>query len=82
MNKAIKARLARFWAALWPWIALRLRQPSTYAGLVMKVAGILGFAIESGTLAHVCDAIAVVAGALLIAWDQTAKPDDTDQAGA
>lgn len=80
--KAIKARLARFWAALLPWIVLRLRQPSTYAGLVMKLAGILGLVIDAGTVAHVCDVLAVIAGAALVAWDQTAKPDDTDQAGA
>jgi hypothetical protein len=78
----MNARLRRFWDALKPWVVLRLRQPSTYAGLVMKVAGILGLVIDSGTVAHVCDALAVVAGAALIAWDQTPKADESDNAGA
>lgn len=63
-------RVAKFWAALKPWVLCRLRQPSTYAGLVLKVAAILGFVVDSSTAAHVADALAVVAGALLVAYDE------------
>jgi len=63
-------RVAKFWAALKPWVLLRLRQPSTYAGLILKAAAILGFVVDTSTAAHVADALAVVAGALLVAYDE------------
>jgi hypothetical protein len=63
-------RLVKFWAALKPWVILRLRQPSTYAGLVLKAAAILGFVVDTSTAAHIADALAVVAGALLVAYDE------------
>lgn len=71
-------RLVKFWAALKPWVILRLRQPSTYAGLVLKAAAILGFVVDTSTAAHVADALAVVVGALLVAYDE-GKPDADSQ---
>lgn len=62
--------LTKFWAALKPWVLLRLRQPSTYAGLVLKAAAILGFVVDSSTAAHIAEILAIVAGALLVAYDE------------
>ena len=63
-------RLVKFWAALKPWVLLRLRQPSTYAGLVLKAAAIGGFVLDGTTAAHIAEALAVIAGALLVAYDE------------
>lgn len=78
----IPDRLQRFWLAVKPWLVIRLRQPSTYAGLVMKTAGIAGFVVTDTTVAHIAEVIAVIAGAALVAWDQTPKSDPSDGAGA
>lgn len=75
-------RLTRFWAALWPWLILRLRQPSTWAGLLLKAAGLCGFVLTDSDAAHLAELLAVLVGAALFAYDQTPKPDPTDQAGA
>lgn len=66
----LSPRLVKFWLALKPWVLLRLRQPSTYAGLVLKAAAILGFVVDTSTAAHVADALAIIAGALLVAYDE------------
>ena len=63
-------RLVKFWLALKPWVLLRLRQPSTYAGLVLKAAAILGFVVDSSMAAHIAEILAIVAGALLVAYDE------------
>ena len=67
-------RLAKFWAALKPWVILRLRQPSTYAGVILKLAAIAGWTVTDSTAAHAAEALAVLAGALLVAYDE-GKPD-------
>jgi hypothetical protein len=69
----IPPRLVKFWAALKPWVLLRLRQPSTYLGLVLKVAAVLGYVVTDSAAAHVAEALAVIAGALMVAYDE-AKP--------
>lgn len=63
-------RLAKFWAALKPWVLLRLRQPSTYAGLILKLAALAGWVVTDSTVSHVAEALAVVAGALMVAYDE------------
>lgn len=63
-------RLVKFWLALKPWVLLRLRQPSTYMGLVLKAAAICGFVLDDTAAAHVAEALAIVAGALLVAYDE------------
>lgn len=82
--KPVKARLAAFWAALRPWVLVRLHQPSTYAGLVVKLAAIAGLTVTDSFVGQAAEVIAVVIGAALVAHDADAKnrPDDTDKAGA
>lgn len=63
-------RLVRFWRALKPWVLSRLTQPSTYAGLIFKVCAIVGWTVTDNLAGHVAEALAAVAGAALIAWDQ------------
>lgn len=75
-------RVRRFWRAVKPWLLLRLRQPSTYVGLVVKVSAIVGLTLTDSMAGQIGELLAVLAGAALVAWDSTAKPDDTDQAGA
>jgi hypothetical protein len=84
MRTPIKARLRAFWRALLPWVLIRLRQPTTYAGLVVKVAALLGLAITDSTAGQLAEVVAVLVGAGLVAWDQKAarRPDESDQAGA
>lgn len=91
MNGAIKARLAlaqarlrAFWRAMLPWILVRLHQPSTYVGLVVKVGGLFGLVLTDSAAGQVAEVIAVVMGAGLVAWDSTAgqRPDESDKAGA
>lgn len=91
MNEALKARLigtqARlraFWRAMLPWILVRLHQPSTYVGLVVKVAGLFGLALTDSAAGQVAEVVAVVMGAGLVAWDSNAgrRPDESDKAGA
>lgn len=74
----IPDRLKRFWAAMKPWVLIRLRQPTTYVGLIMKVAGIAGFVITDATAAHIAEGVAVLAGAALVAWDQSPKGDGVE----
>ncbi|KAF1008983.1 MAG: hypothetical protein GAK28_00615 [Luteibacter sp.] len=80
----MKLRLCAFWRALLPWLLLRLRQPTTYIGLVVKVAAIFGLTITDSTAGQVAEIAAVLVGAMLVAWDQdkAQRIDDTDQAGA
>jgi len=82
--RTAKARLAAFWAALKPWVLVRLHQPSTYAGLIVKVAALVGLTITDSAVGQIAEVLAVVAGAALVAYDPGAKsrPDDTDSAGA
>lgn len=84
MAKRLRDRLAAFWRALRPWVLLRLRQPSTYVGLVVKLAAIAGLTVTDSAAGQIAEVIAVVIGAALVGYDQGAKdrPDDTDQAGA
>lgn len=63
-------RLVKFWLALKPWVLLRLRQPSTYAGLILKLAALAGYVVTDSTAAHVAEALAVIAGALMVAYDE------------
>lgn len=77
-----KARLRRFWIALKPWVLLRLRQPSTYLGVLLKVGGIVGLPLTESAAGQLAEVLAIVAGAALFAWDQSSKPDPTDQEGA
>lgn len=67
-------RLIKFWDALKPWVLLRLRQPSTYAGVILKLAALAGFVVTDSVAAHAAEALAVIAGALMIAYDE-GKPD-------
>lgn len=81
--KDVRKRLSLFWAALWPWLALRLQQPTTYVGLILKVAGIAGYVVTDSHAAQLAELVAVIVGALLVAYNQAPKgPDPTDQAGA
>jgi hypothetical protein len=66
----IPPRLAKFWAALKPWVLLRLRQPSTYAGVILKLAAISGYVVTDSMAAHLAELLAIVAGALLVAYDE------------
>jgi hypothetical protein len=81
---ALRARLGAFWRALRPWVLVRLRQPSTYAGLVMKLAAIAGLTVTDSAAGQIAEVVAVLVGAGLVAYDPGAKdrPDDSDQAGA
>ena len=63
-------RLVKFWLALKPWVLLRLRQPSTYAGLILKLAALAGYVVTESTVAHAAEALAVIAGALMVAYDE------------
>lgn len=63
-------RLAKLWTALKPWVLLRLRQPSTYMGVILKVAALCGYVVTDSAVAHLAEALAVVAGALLVAYDE------------
>ena len=82
--QSVKARLVAFWRALKPWVLIRLHQPSTYAGLVVKLAAIAGLTVTDSFAGQAAEVIAVVIGAALVAHDSGAKdrPDDTDKAGA
>lgn len=84
MAKRLRDRLAVFWRALRPWVLLRLHQPSTYVGLVVKLAAIAGLTVTDSAAGQIAEVIAVVIGAALVGYDHGAKdrPDDTDQAGA
>lgn len=77
-----KQRLRRFWLAFKPWLLLRLRQPSTYVGLIVKLAAIVGLTVTDSGAGQAAEVLAVLIGAALVAWDSTPKLDDTDQAGA
>jgi len=78
-----RRRLARFWSALKPWLLLRLRQPSTYMGLLLKIAGIVGLPLTDSAAGQLAEVLAIVVGAGLFAWDQEPKRvDPTDEAGA
>lgn len=63
-------RLARFWTAVKPWVLLRLQQPSTWAGLLLKAAAIAGFVVTDSTASHIGELLAVIAGGLLVAYNQ------------
>lgn len=63
-------RAAKFWQAMKPWVLCRLRQPSTYAGLVLKLAALGGYVITDSFAAHAAEALAVIAGALLVTYDE------------
>lgn len=84
MKLNLKVRLAAFWRAMLPWVLLRLRQPTTYVGLVVKVAALLGLVITDSAAGQLAELLAVIVGAGLMAWDQGAarRPDDSDKAGA
>ncbi|NID14978.1 hypothetical protein [Luteibacter yeojuensis] len=84
MNPTLKARLRAFWRAVLPWLRLRLQQPTTYIGLVVKVAAIFGLTVTDSAAGQLAEFAAVIVGAVLIAWDQgkAQRIDDTDQAGA
>ena len=84
MKTTSSDRLRAFWRAMLPWVLLRLRQPSTYVGLVVKVAALFGLAITDSAAGQLSEVIAVVIGAGLVAWDQGGpqRPDESDKAGA
>lgn len=63
-------RLIRFWQALKPWVLARLVQSSTYFGLVIKAGAVVGWTMTDSTASHVAEALAAIAGAALIAWNQ------------
>lgn len=63
-------RLVRFWHALKPWVLARLSQPSTYAGLIIKVCAIAGWVVTDNAVGQVAELLAAVAGAALVAWNQ------------
>lgn len=78
-----RRRLALFWRAIRPWLIVRLQQPTTYVGLILKVAGALGYAVTDSRAAHLAELLAVIVGALLVAYNEMPPPPDpTDQAGA
>lgn len=78
----MNARLTRFWSALKPWVLIRLRQPSTYAGLLLKLGAIAGLTMTDSAVGQLAELLAVLVGAGLVAYDQTPKGDGTDGAGA
>lgn len=84
MNAKIKARALVFWRAMLPWILLRLRQPTTYLGLVVKVGALFGLVVTDSAAGQIAELIAVAIGAGLVAYDQGAarRSDDSDKAGA
>jgi len=84
MTMKIRQRASAFWRAMLPWVLLRLRQPTTYVGLVVKVAALLGLVITDSTAGQVAEVVAVMVGAGLVAYDQGAsrRSDDSDKAGA
>lgn len=84
MKLTLKPKLAAFWRAMLPWVLLRLRQPTTYVGLVVKIAALFGLAITDSAAGQLAELLAVMVGACLVAWDQGAghRPDDSDKAGA
>ena len=63
-------RLVRFWQALKPWVLVRLAQPSTYVGLVLKVAAVAGWTVTNSAASHVGEVMAAIAGAALVAWNE------------
>ncbi|HEX6992236.1 MAG TPA: hypothetical protein VF151_10125 [Gemmatimonadales bacterium] len=67
---SIRERFGRFWAAVKPWVLLRIQQPSTWAGLLMKIAAIAGFVVTDSTAAHIGELLAVIAGGVLVAYNQ------------
>lgn len=82
MSQKIRDRLARAWSALKPWLIARLREPSTYFGIICKVGGAAGYEFTDGTAAHIASLLAVLAGVVLFAYDEAPKPDPSDEAGA
>lgn len=75
-------RFKRFWAVLHPWILARLREPSTYVGLIIKISAIYGLTVTDSSAAQMGEVLAVVVGAMLMAYQQNPPPDDSDKAGA
>lgn len=69
----MNARLRRFWDTLKPWLLIRLRQPSTYAGLLVKVSAIVGLTLTDSAVGQLAEILAVLVGAALVAWDQPPK---------
>ncbi|GAP66840.1 hypothetical protein MBSD_n2155 [Mizugakiibacter sediminis] len=65
-----RERFDRFWAAVKPWVLLRIQQPSTWAGLLLKVGAIAGFVVTDSTASHIGELLAVIAGGLLVAYNQ------------
>jgi hypothetical protein len=83
MSPTIRQRARAFWRALLPWVLMRLRQPTTYLGLVVKIAALLGLTVTDSTAGQLAEVAAVIVGALLVAWDQDGpRTDDSDRAGA
>lgn len=83
MNPTLRQRAGAFWRALKPWVLLRLRQPTTYAGLIVKVAALAGLVVTDSTAGQIAEVVAVLVGAGLVAYDQgNHRPDETDKAGA
>jgi len=86
MSPTIRPRVSAFWRALKPWVLLRLRQPTTYAGLIVKIAALAGLAVTDSSAGQIAEVVAVLVGAALVAYDQGGgdrhRPDDSDKAGA
>ena len=78
----MNVRFKLFLAAIKPWVLARLREPTTYVGLIIKIAAIYGLTVTDSSAAEAGELVAVVVGAMLVAYEQVPKPDDTDQAGA
>ena len=84
MTMKIRQRASAFWRAMLPWVLLRLRQPTTYVGLLMKIAALFGLVITDSTAGQLAEIVAVLVGAGLVAWDHggARRSDDSDKAGA
>lgn len=67
----MNARLTKFWTAFKPWLFARLREPSTYTGLVIKVCGVIGLCVSHDLAMQIASAVAAIVGACLIAWNET-----------
>lgn len=53
----------------------RLREPSTYAGLVLVIAGALGYQLNDELAAEIAGAVAVIVGAILAVHREKKSPD-------
>lgn len=75
---ALPPRVVKFWAAMKPWVLCRLRQPSTYTGLILKLAAVSGYVVTDSTASHLAELLAVVVGALLVAYNEDKSDADCD----